>query len=69
MGLVETAVEKPLLAFVYNNCSTLYPGNKISYKSDSLKTQCQAVVPAKVILSHLIKVPLFLTNALLCFFI
>jgi len=63
--LVETAVEMLLMAFVYHNCSTLYPGNKIGCKSDSLKTQCHAMVPAKVNLSHLIKVPLFLTNSLL----
>lgn len=57
MHLVETAVEMLLLAFVYHNCTTLYPGNKISYKSDSLKIQCHAMVPAKVNLSHLIKLP------------
>lgn len=64
--LVETAVEMLLFIMIV---STLYPGNKISYEYDSLRTQCHAMVPEKVNLGHLIKVPLFLTNTLLCFFI
>jgi len=58
-----------LVVFVYHNGSTLYPGSKISYKSDSLKAPCHAVVPAKMNSSTLVTVPLFLTNSLLYFFI
>lgn len=53
-GSFSGAVEMLLLAFVYYSCSTLYPDNKISYKSDSLETQCHAMVPAKVNLIYLI---------------
>lgn len=66
---METAAEMLLVVFVYHNGSTLYPGSKSSYKSDSLKAPCHAVVPAKKNPSSLVKVPLFLTNSLLCFFI
>lgn len=66
---METAAEMLLVVFVYHNGSTLYPGSKISYKSDSLKAPCHAVVPAKMNPSSLVTVPLFLTNSLLYFFI
>lgn len=65
-GSFSGAVEMLLLAFVFYNCSKLYPDNKISYKFDSLKTtQCHAIVPAKMNLIYLMKIPLFLINSLL----